>query len=82
LPLCLSLTLFSFASRKSPEALLFVVAEGPLEYVLEDISGTVLVQSAERTQPEQAGGKRTSPMRTGSSTAPGKQANGFSSKPG
>lgn len=53
LPLCLSLTFFSCAPQKSSEALPSVVAEGPLEYVLEDISGTVLVQSADGTQPEQ-----------------------------
>jgi hypothetical protein len=55
--LCLSS--FSCSKKEPSESVPSVIANGPLEYVLEDLSGTVLIQSADEALPEPAEEEQT-----------------------
>jgi len=58
--LCLGLGSFSCSEKKSAEGSVpAVVAGEPLEYVLEDLSGTVLIKTVDETQPEPAEEEQT-----------------------
>jgi hypothetical protein len=50
---------FSCSQKESSESDPSVIANGPLEYVLEDLSGTVLIQSAGDALPEPAEEEQT-----------------------